>query len=478
MPMWCFRVGGRVALKPLPLRRVDRDCAVGQWSPATYDTHIKFEASATMKALKEHCLRDTLAQEMHARPHGVVDTPAKISYLGIVSGENAAAEDHAHLAELCLAFTVSPPPRSATHFSNDLGPFRLTWEKHTEFVTYNFINEGPFDQPFKDTVIELVPEDWLERLPGQVLVASHVALDSRDMPERPVTELAGLFDNNTVMGGHVGDRRATVWTDFRIHDDRFRRFLIRDIDMDHRAMARLVQRVLEIETYRSLAMLALPLARDARSAVAEAETQVSEIISRLGEIEGIEDERELLGRLSILAADAESISVGTSYRFSAAEAYYELVKRRLQDLREEKIIGLQSGRSFIERRLGPAMDTVANVQERQEALYRRIARASDLLRTRVDVALEGQNRDLLQSMDRRAKTQLRLQATVEGLSVVAISYYLLSLATYLAKGAKELGATVEPYIVVTVACPFVIAGVWAAVRRVRQSITEETAAEE
>ena len=431
-----------------------------------------------MTTLKEHPLRETLAQEMYARPHGVIDTPAKISYLSIVSGEDAAARDHAHLAELCLAFTVSPPPGNATHFTKDLGPFRLTWERHTEFVTYSFINEGPFEQPFKDTVIERLPQDWLEKLPGDVLVAAHLALESHERPERPVSELAGLFDNNTVTGGHVGGRRAAMWTDFRIHDDRFHRFLIRGIDMDHRAMARLVQRVVEIETYRSLAMLALPLARDARSGVAKAEDQVSEIISRLGEIEGIEDEREMLGRLSILAADAESISVGTSYRFSAAKAYYELVKRRLQDLQEEKITGLQSSRSFIERRLVPAMETVANVQERQEALYRRIARASDLLRTRVDVALEGQNRDLLQSMDRRAKTQLRLQATVEGLSVVAISYYLLSLGAYLVKGAKGLGATVDPSVIVAIACPFVIAGVWATVRRVRQSITEEPDAEE
>lgn len=430
-----------------------------------------------MTAFKEHPLRDVLAAEMHARPHGVIDAPAKISYLAVVNDETSAPVDHAHLGKLCAAFKVKPPPPETKHFTESMGQFRLKWERHTEFATYSFIREAPFDQPFKDTVIEMVPEDWLANLPGEVLVATHVALESQDMPERPVPELVGLFDNNTVMGGYVADRRAITWTDFIVHDDRFRRVLIRDLGLNHRSAARLVQRVLEIETYRSLAMLALPLAREARSRVAKAETEAGAIISRLAEIEGVEDERELLRRLSVLAAEAEKISAGISYRFSAADAYYELVKRRLESLREERIVGLQSAGEFIERRLVPAMETVENVGERQQTLSARISRASDLLRTRVDVALEGQNRDLLRSMDRRARVQLRLQATVEGLSVVAVSYYLLSLVSYLAKGANALGSPVDPFVVVAIAFPFVVAAVWAGVRRVRRSITAKKAKE-
>lgn len=430
-----------------------------------------------MTAFNEHPLRQTLAEELHARPHGVVDAPAKISHIAAIGDENGAAVDHAHLVRLCQAFKVAPPPAGINHLTQDLGPFRLKWERHTEFTTYTFIQEAPFDKPFKNTVIEAVPRDWIAGLPGRVLIATHLAIDSKDMPERPVPEIVGLFDNNTVIGGFVATRGAILWTDFRIHDDGFNRFLVRDIGLNHRAMARLVQRVLEIETYRSMAMLAFPLARQARTKVAEAEVEVGDIIGRLSEIEGVDDERELLGRLSKLAAEAEKISAATHYRFSATGAYYELVKRRLRDLREERIVGLQMASEFIERRLGPAMDTVANVAARQENLSIRISRASDLLRTRVDVALEGQNRDLLQSMDRRARTQLRLQATVEGLSVVAVSYYLLGIISYLAKGAKGWGVAVDPFIVVTVAFPFVVAAVWTGVRRVRRSITKGKAGE-
>jgi uncharacterized membrane-anchored protein len=425
-----------------------------------------------MPTFKEHSLRQPLAEELHARPHGVVDAPAKISHIAAINDENSAAADHAHLARLCQTFNAAPPAAGITHLTQHMGRFRLKWERHTEFTTYTFFREAPFERPFKDTVIDLVPQDWLAELPGRVLVATHVAIDSKDMPERSVPEIVGLFDNNTVTGGFVAARGAILWTDFRIHGDGFDRFLIRDIGMNHRAMARLVQRVLEVETYRSMAMLAFPLAREARAKIAGAESEVSEIISRLSEIEGVEDERELLGRLSRLAAEAEKISATTSYRFGATNAYYKLVKQRLKTLREERIVGLQLAGEFIDRRLAPAMDTVKNCTERQENLSNRISRASDLLRTRVDVALEGQNRDLLQSMDRRARVQLRLQATVEGLSVVAVSYYLLSMISYLAKGAQGFGAALDPFIVVTVAFPFVVAAVWAGVRRVRRSITK------
>ncbi|HEX9568091.1 MAG TPA: DUF3422 domain-containing protein [Rhodospirillales bacterium] len=425
-----------------------------------------------MAAFKEHSLRQTLAEELHARPHGVVDAPAKISHIAAINDENSAEADHAHLARLCQAFNATPPPAGVTHLTQDLGPFRLKWERHTEFTTYTFIQEAPFERPFKDTVIGLVPQDWLAALPGRVLVATHLAVDSKDMAERPVPEIVGLFDNNTVTGGYVASRGAILWTDFRIHGDGFSRFLIRDIGMNHRAMARLVQRTLEIETYRSLAMLAFPLAREARAKIAEAESEVSKIIGRLSEIEGVNEERELLGRLSKLAAEAERISAATSYRFSATNAYHKLVRQRLKGLREERIVGLQLAGEFIDRRLAPAMDTVKNCAERQENLSNRISRASDLLRTRVDVALEGQNRDLLRSMDRRARVQLRLQATVEGLSVVAMSYYLLGMISYIAKGAQGFGAALDPFIVVTVAFPFVVAAVWFGVRRVRRSITK------
>ena len=91
------------------------------------------------------------------------------------------------------------------------------------------------------------------------------------------------------------------------------------------------------------------------------------------------------------------------------------------------------------RRYDPAMRTCRSAKERLDELSARAERASDLLRTRVDVANQAQNVEVLRAMDRRAALQLRLQETVEGLSVVAISYYAVNLAAGL---LGPLGETV------------------------------------
>jgi uncharacterized membrane-anchored protein len=104
-------------------------------------------------------------------------------------------------------------------------------------------------------------------------------------------------------------------------------------------------------------------------------------------------------------------------------------------------------------------------------LSAKLARAADLLRTRVDVALQQQNQDLLKSMNTRTLLQLRLQQTVEGLSVAAISYYVVGLLSYLAKAAHDGGLHVEPSLVTAAFVPPVVLGVWWMLRRMRRHIT-------
>ena len=121
------------------------------------------------------------------------------------------------------------------------------------------------------------------------------------------------------------------------------------------------------------------------------------------------------------------------------------------------------------RRYDPAMRTVKSAEVRLNAMVERAARAGELLRTRVDVARQAQNQKLLESMDRRSDLQLRLQRTVEGLSVVAISYYAVSLAAYAVYPiAKEIGISKE--MAVAGLTPLVVAVVWLALRRIRNGV--------
>ena len=156
------------------------------------------------------------------------------------------------------------------------------------------------------------------------------------------------------------------------------------------------------------------------------------------------DSQALLAELTELAAELEADAAASLYRFGASRAYDGIVEERLTALAEEVVPGYETWAGFLQRRVAPAMRTCRSVEERQANLSRKLTRATTLLRTWVDVEVEKQNRDLLASMNNRARLQLRLQQTVEGLSVAAVSYYVVGLIGYLAKGTPLFGADAEP----------------------------------
>ncbi|MFO1425191.1 MAG: DUF3422 domain-containing protein [Candidatus Competibacteraceae bacterium] len=423
--------------------------------------------------LREHPLRDELDQEFHARPFERLETPRSISHLALLSGPGREAidRDRAHVARLCARFGAPPPAPSAVHLSVDCGSFRLKWERHSEFSAYTFIGPASTEQaPFAAPAIELPPPDWLAELFGELLVATHLALRGEPNPAPTLENLRGLFDTPDINGCRAADDAATVWSDFRVASDGFTRILVLDRGLRATQAGRLVQRLLNIETYRLTAMLAFPLARRVGTEITRIENRLTVLAGGINLAAGLERDRALLAELSELAAEMERLTASTTYRFGASRAYYALVERRIAELREHRLPSVQTLREFTDRRLAPAMRTVEAVRERQDSLSGRIARAANLLRTRVDVALEHQNRDLLHSMDRRAHLQLRLQETVEGLSVVVLSYYLVGLVSYAAKALSKLGLPLNPDLVAGLAIPVAMVTVGFGIRRLRHHL--------
>ena len=131
---------------------------------------------------------------------------------------------------------------------------------------------------------------------------------------------------------------------------------------------------------------------------------------------------------------------------------------------------------FLDRRFSPAMATCQAVADRIKSLAERSERASNLLRTRVDIALEAQNQKLLKSMEKRGHQQLRLQQTVEGLSVAAISYYLIGILSKLIEGLGAYART-DTKLVSLLIIPFVVLIVWYGVWRLRKHILSAPPAE-
>ncbi|MDQ2694984.1 MAG: DUF3422 domain-containing protein [Pseudomonadota bacterium] len=435
------------------------------------------ESAAMLSTLLEHPLRSAIDREVHARPFEELRAPVQASHLALLSGRDAEAvdRDRRHVARLCASFQVPPPAADAVHASVDCGPFRLKWERHLEFSTYTVFCPLPPVTPFDKTAICTVPEEWLQGLAGEMLVASHVVILPGSAPPLDMAQLHALFGTTNIAGSRVTGGAAEVWSDFRIHEDGFGRILIKDNGMRERQTGRLVQRLLDIETYRTLALLAHPLARQVSHDITDVERCLSELTGDMVHLENVEQEHTLLTRLSELAGEIERSVNSTLYRFGATRAYYALVERRLREIREERIEGSQTIREFMDRRLAPAISAIESVADRQRQLAARVSRAADLLRTRVDVALERQNGDLLKSVNQRLQLQIRLQETVEGLSVVVITYYTLGVLSYAAKALAKAGLPINPDLVVGLAIPVVLGGVWWGLRRLRRRLADQEA---
>lgn len=421
-----------------------------------------------MKLPENHPQRFALANEIHARPQEAVQPPARVSYIAVSVEPEDRDREHAHVSALCERYGAHSPPADATHFSTDLGAFRITWERHTEFSSYTLSRPGAGGEPFSDTAAGAVPVEWLAAIPGRTVVAAHAQVLDRSQAMPSASEIAGRFHGNYVVGASVGGGAGAVFTDFRVHADGFGRFLVIDRDLSRRQVGRTLQRLFEIETYRMMALLALPIARDIGPRVRAMEHELAEVAAELAGGAGTDE--ALLEQLTRLAANVESAIGEARYRFGATAAYHDLVKSRIEELREARLPGTQTIEEFMARRLGPAMATCRSVAQRLVELSERVARANDLLATRVGIVRERQNQELLASMDRRARLQLRLQETVEGLSIAAITYYVVGLVGYGAKGLKSMGIAIDADLTVAISIPVVAVLVALGVRYVRRSL--------
>lgn len=422
-----------------------------------------------------HPQRIPLAAEIHSRPFLPLEAPEAITHLAVWRASEAGSRSghgpgqHALLVQLCAHFGVAAPNVTANHFYHDFGRFRLKWECHTEFATYTFTEKIPaglaLPEAFARAPLAHLPQSWIQALQGRLMAAAHVVLERGPADQ---AALQDAFSGKTLVGSRVM-QGGEVWTDFAVQADGFSRFVLRDVDMRNQQAPRLVQRVLEIETYRMMALLGLPAAREVAAALDDIEAELALLAERMVEGEAAAGgDQDLLEQITRLAARLEKLSLASGYRFSASKAYHSLVKARIEELREARIEGTPTVEEFMDRRLSPAMSTCESTSVRKEALVLRVANLNDLLRTRVSIVQENQNRQILQSMDRRAAQQLRLQQAVEGLSVAAISYYVIGLLGYAGKALKGLGVPLNPEVATGALVPLVCGAVWLGLRRMHK----------
>ena len=426
-----------------------------------------------MPAIPDHPLRYATVNELHARPFPVLEVPSTAVYVAIKEPAQAQnrdrSKDRAHLLALLDRHGSAHPQPDATHFQGPIGRAELKWESHTEFVTYTALSPGLSKRPFDPADAEVLPEDWLSAAPGKRLtsVMIRVAL----MPPSEAELLAQLDDwfvPESLAVSRVVDGAAVIAGDFRIDPAGHMRFAVFvQPGTGSRRVGRIVQRLCEIETYRAMSMLGLMRSRDLSTRLNALDPRLSSLVSGLDNPEPAPE--VALHDLLTISAELESLAVQFSFRFGATAAYEAIVNQRIEVLREARIEGRQTFGEFMMRRYDPAMRTVKSAESRLQGMAERAQRAAELLRTRVDVERSAQNQKLLESMDKRADLQLRLQRTVEGLSTVAISYYAVNLSAYLAYPLTEPFG-MSHGMTMAILTPVIVLLVWFGIRRIRNHL--------
>ena len=425
-----------------------------------------------MTSFADHPLRYALTNELHARPFPTLAAPGRAAYLALKPAERAAARDReadrAHLIALLDRFGAQHPQPDATHWSGQIGRHFLKWESHTEFVTFTIFGTGNADRPFDAATFSVFPTDWLASAPGTRITSALIRVELLDGDDGITEKAEDWFVPESLAISRVLDDELVVATDFRIDPSgHVRLALFARAETGERRIGRVVQRLCEIETYKTMSMLGLAKVRDLSPRLGALDRRLTDLVARMA------DDRtspaETLHSLLDVSANLESIIAQSSFRFGATGAYETIVNQRIEVLREARFRGRQTFAEFMMRRFDPAMRTVKSTEKRLQAMSERAIRAAELLRTRVDVERSAENQALLASMDRRADLQLRLQQTVEGLSVVAISYYAVSLALYLL-GPVEKIFHIEKYWIAAGVTPVVLLLVWMGLRRIHKGM--------
>ncbi len=425
-----------------------------------------------MPPIQDHPLRYPLSNELHARPFPSLEAPCRAAYLAIKQPEDAAGRDReadrAHLLNLLDRFGAAHPQPGATHYFGQIGKHQLKWESHTEFVTYTLFGNDTAEKPFDAETFKLFPEDWLANAPGVRITSALIRVEIIEDEASARDKIDDWYVAESLAVSHVLDGAAIISGDFRIDPAGHMRFgvFVRK-DTGSRRIGRIVQRLCEIETYKTMSMLGLSRARDLSARMGPLDDEMTSVVADMcGDIAKPE---ATLRQLLNISAELENMIAQSTFRFGATGAYEALVNQRVAVLREERFDGRQTFAEFMARRFDPAMRTVKSTERRLRNMAEAAQRAGELLRTRVDVERSAQNQDLLESMDRRAALQLRLQKTVEGFSVVAISYYAMNLLAYLVYPvADPMG--VSRGIITAALTPPVVLLVWLVIRRIRKSV--------
>ena len=389
--------------------------------------------------------RSNLYQETHARPYLSLPVPCAVGHILYWKGDQPSNALLDVARNLAYRQGVNPGDKHHTFFEYTCQNYHIRFEQHTEFDTLTIAQSISAEaELFGENPLSIIDELVMQQLEPHLLVKTrvHLMLKPTDMAAAEVSSAnhpshyvgAQFSDINgaaAIYGSWIMGRRAEAYSDFKLDAQGYSRFLVISHALHPDDAGRLVTRLLEMENYRITALIPLNVARSVSKTLSKADAQLVQILDEIADSDSAQKQHDLLNELLAIAQTVESHRNQLSSRFSASQAYYELVKFSYEKLNEEKLGGLQRLQTFVERRLGPAIRTFGALRNRLEDISQRVDRIAELLRTEINVHMQLQNSEMLAGMNHSAKMQLKMQKTVEGISIVALTYYAIGVIGYL-----------------------------------------------
>jgi uncharacterized membrane-anchored protein len=395
----------------------------------------------------EHNNRVLIHAETHARPVPPLAGPATIRRVAFMSADGGP--DLALLQRRIADLASIPGDKAAgvrqLAFKRD--GHAIVWEMHNEFATLTWKSQ------LGDT--NIWPKGIGLELHANVALVSATRIDVIDDDSIEPARLAQLAENSLCHSAIYGGQ-ARISTDFVADADRFVNFVVAARSCGTQRRGVIVRRLLEVETYRCFALLGLPVARQVGGRVQGYEHGLAAIMAEIGEGSTPEAHQMSLQALHKLSVEVGQTVEETSFRFAATQAYGQIIAERLSRLGEAPIGESTTIQRYLDNRVQPALATCRAMEKRLTELGTKVQRSIELLDATITVAIQTQN-------------QYRLQETVEGLSIIAISYYALGILGYVAEGLHQF-APVDKPVLLTVLAPLVILVVFLCIRRLRRTI--------
>ncbi len=431
--------------------------------------------------------------ELHARPYIKLSNNLRTFHFAYLLKENDEKKSWVYLDKFLSNIDFQRLPNEVSKYWVAEGKdLIIRYECHTEFISLTLIYPNKIEDDnknktklFDENFLRLLPIEFLKNFPGEHFLSSWIEMIPSKSNFKPI-DIEKFFYHDNFAGSNVAEDGANVFMSFK--SDRtnflgsgFRRVFIQNKNLRTRRTGRLLQRIVELETYQVLSLLGLPQVRSETKNLSNLEKQITEITKSVSKTAKSNldkkairypDYQKDLNELSYVVAKIEEIDSSTNYRLSATSAYYKLVEQRIKDLREIRLESFQTNNEFLSRRLQPAIRTSEAFSRRLESLATRAQRADNLVRTQIEMGVQIQNKDLLKSMELRARAQLRLQETVESLSIVAITYYIVGILSVLVNPINFDLIYISKELFLALCVPIVLILIWYVAKTVRKKINK------